>query len=59
MESKSLPMPVVIGIIALVVIVIGIFGWKAISGHRTDDKGVDLSQAAVQPANMSYGTKPK
>ncbi len=50
METKSLPMPVVIGVIAVVVLLAGFFGWRAISGGRTDKNGVDLSQAAIRPA---------
>ena len=53
MENKALPMPVVIGIIVAVVLVIGFFGWNALSGHRTDSKGVDLSSAARQPSSAS------
>ena len=50
MENKSLPMPVVIGIIAAVVLLVGFFGWRAIGGGRTDQNGVDLSQAAIRPS---------
>ena len=51
METKSLPMPVVIGIIAVVMLLVGFFGWRAISGDRVDKNGVDLSRAGVQPGN--------
>ncbi len=51
-------MPVIIGIIAVVVLLVGFFGWRAVSGHSTDAHGVDLSQSGVQPAN-AYGNKPK
>jgi len=57
-ENKSLPMPVVIGIIAVVVLLVAFFGWRAITGHATDGKGNDLSSAGVQPSN-AYGNKPK
>lgn len=58
MENKSLPMPVVIGIIAVVVLLVGFFGWRAISGGTTDKNGVDLTQAAVRPANGQPGSGP-
>lgn len=58
MENKSLPMPVVIGIIVAVVLLVGFFGFRAITGHATDGKGNDLSSAGVQPSN-AYGNKPK
>jgi len=57
-ENKALPMPVVIGIIIAVVLLVGFFGWRAISGHATDSKGTDLSSSGVQPSN-AYGNKPK
>ena len=50
MENKSLPMPVVIGIIAVVVLLVGFFGWRAINGGTTDKNGVDLTKAAIRPA---------
>jgi len=58
-ENKSLPMPVVIGVIVVVVLLVGFFGWRAVNGGQTDAHGVDLSKAAVQPSNMQYGNKPK
>jgi len=36
MENKALPMPVVIGIIVAVVLLVGFFGFRAISGRSTD-----------------------
>lgn len=53
MENKSLPMPVVIGIIVAVVLLVGFFGFRAISGHSTDKNGVDLSSAARQPSGAA------
>ena len=42
MENKSLPMPVVIAVIAVVVLLVGFFGWRAVNGSNTDKNGVDL-----------------
>jgi len=53
MENKALPMPVVIGIIVAVVLLVGFFGFRAISGRSTDSKGNDLSSAGVQPSSAA------
>lgn len=51
MENKSLPMPVIVSIIVVVVLVIGFFGWHAINGHQTGANGVDISTPGQQPAS--------
>ena len=53
MGNKSLPMPVIIGVIAVVVLLVGIFGFRAIAGHSTDKNGVDISSAGVQPSSAA------
>ena len=47
MENKALPMPVVIGIIVAVVLLVGFFGFRAISGRSTDSKGNEIGRAHV------------
>lgn len=53
MGNKALPMPVVIGIVVAVVLLVGFFGFRAISGHSSDSKGNDLSSAGVQPGSAA------
>ena len=51
MGNKDLSPPVIIAIIAAVVILIGIIGWKFM-GTRRGPNGDDLSKPAVLPANL-------